>query len=726
MDALLLAVLNALWQGAAVIALVALALRAGLRRNATTACVVWSVAFVLIAVLPLIDLALAHPATRTAAPSVSPGASSARGAVDTGDRAVRTAAVSTADGHGLPAVPASGFAAVAPASATSPFDAFAPAAPIARDAALNAGGAATAFVRTWGFTVVALWALVAGVLLLRLIAAYAAVARMKRGATPVDDAVVTARLHAAGHRRRATIASSPVVQIPCAVGFRRPMILVPQRLVDSLDADDLARVVLHESAHLQRYDDWTNALEQLVCALQFFQPALYVARRGIDFEREVACDDRVLEDAGEPIRYAECLARIVQRHVRGPHAVVVPGFVLRRAQVVARVRRIVDRSRDASPQLRTGAAVVTAFVLIATFGIARLQVPLVAPAEAQSSEAAPPAKAVHATNAAPLAHVTKTAKAAKPVNVAPIAQKPGPVAKIAPIGKSAPVAKLAPVVKATAVVKGAPVTKVAPVANVAATTTAVSDAQPEAVSVDVHVAPLAPIAVKVDSHRVAPAAAAAAAASTHVAIAPIAVRALVRTATSTTTSAAVRSSTVVASSHGDGDLLDAIDEAKYPRPTVDELIALKNQGVSAEYVRRMGALGRARPPLNQLIALAVQGITPDYILTLDRRLADRPTFNEIIGLRVQGVSAAWLDGLASIGYPRLKASDAVSLAVQGVSVSYVRELMEAGLRNVTPAQLVALRVQGVDGSFVRRLAQHGYKNLSTDELVRLKVSGFEP
>ncbi|HTD38313.1 MAG TPA: M56 family metallopeptidase [Candidatus Limnocylindrales bacterium] len=691
MDALLLAVLNALWQGAAVIALVALALRAGLRRNATTACVVWSVAFVLVAVLPLIDLALAHPHPAPVAQARetyririaddAPAAAAAR---------VRAARAATATRPSAASMDVGFLQGPREISLAQRFD----------EIATRAGGLATAFAHSWGIALVGLWMLVAGVLLLRLIAAYAAVARMKRGATPIDDAVVTARLRAAGHRRRATIASSPIVQIPCAVGFRRPMILVPQRLVDSLDADDLARVVLHESAHLQRYDDWTNALEQLVCAVQFFQPALYVARRGIDFEREVACDDRVLEDAGEPIRYAECLARIVQRHVRGAHAVVVPGFVLRRAQVVARVRRIVDRSRDASPQLRTGAAVVTALVLLATFGIARLQVPLVAPAEAQSSEAAPPPKAVRATNAAPLAHVAKTVKAAKPVSVAPIAKKPGAVVKTAPIAKSAPVA------------------------NVVATTTAVAEAQGEAVSVDVHVAPVAPIAVKADSHRVAPAAAAAAAASTHVVIAPIPVRALVRTAVSTT-SAAVRSSTVVASSSGDG-LLDAIDEAKYPRPTVDELIALKDQGITGDYVRRMGALGRARPPLNQLVALAVQGITPDYILALDHRLADRPAFNEIIGLRVQGVSAAWLDGLASIGYPRLKASDAVSLAVQGVSVSYVRELMEAGLRNVTPAQLVALRVQSVDGAFVRHLVQHGYKNLTPDELIRLKVSGLQP
>ena len=62
MDALLLAVLNALWQGAVLIGLVALGLRAGLRRNATTACVVWTITFAVVALLPAIDLVVARPA----------------------------------------------------------------------------------------------------------------------------------------------------------------------------------------------------------------------------------------------------------------------------------------------------------------------------------------------------------------------------------------------------------------------------------------------------------------------------------------------------------------------------------------------------------------------------------------------------------------------------------------------------------------------------------------
>ena len=267
--------------------------------------------------------------------------------------------------------------------------------------------------------------------MLRLVRGYTAIARLKRDATPLADPAVAARLRATDIAGTPTWHARPNVTIPCAVGFRRPMILLPAGLVASLDAEDLARVILHESAHLQRYDDWINALEQIICALQFFQPALYLARRGIDFEREVACDDRVLEDAGEPLRYAECLARIVQRHVRGRQAAVVPGFVLRRAHVVARVRRIVDRSRDASPHLRVGAFALAVTLCAATLGMARLQVPVVAPAVAAPIVAdcvCPPVvhRAVQEPHAAvaPRATAATTSRPKVPPAVATVAAPP--------------------------------------------------------------------------------------------------------------------------------------------------------------------------------------------------------------------------------------------------------------------------------------------------------------
>ncbi len=729
MDALLVALLNALWQGAALIALVALALRSGLRRNATTACVVWSVAFAVVALLPAIDLALARP--------VAPAA-----AVPAQDIAVR-------------------FRAAEPASALAPrrFDdsvaaaTRAAASPLlenlragASAALLRIGGTVAAFARSWGLAIVCAWALAAGFLLLRLARSYAAIGAMKRGATPLDEPVVLARLRAAGHRRSAAIACSPHVTIPCAVGFRRPMILIPSALAASLDADDLARIVLHESAHLQRYDDWVNALEQAVCALQFFQPALYIARRRIDFEREVACDDRVLEDAGEPLRYAECLARIVQRHVRGPRAAVVPGFVLRRAQVVARVCRIVDRSRDASPHLRLGAVALGGAVLVATLGIARLQVPLVAPAmalpELLTANAAPrrahvsAPKAGHHHHHAHAAH--RTAATTTPVLAKPLplpSPSPSAATPLAPPAQPAPAASSAPSVRPARSARSA---LSAPALRArAAVSAARASAAAGRYAAAARAAEIAPVAA-FDSADTARAVRAAVRAATRAeatvrvhtyaqvqariaAEAPVAVAVAEQAvAQASGTAPAVRFA------HRDGDLLDAIDEAKYPHPSVDELIALRNQGVTGTYIREMGALGRGRLSLHDILALATQGVTPRYVAALDQRLSSTPTLGDVLSLATQGVSTRWLDGMAALGYPKLSVSDALALAVQGCELSYVRSLQEAGVRGLTPRQIVALRVQGIDGTYVRRLAAHGYKNLDVDTLLRLKVSGLEP
>jgi bla regulator protein blaR1 len=721
MDALIIAVLNALWQGAALIALVALALRAGLRRNATTACVVWSITFLVVALLPALDLALARPA-------VAPASTAAISPVTARDDVrVQLAAVSTTSASATTAARRPATTAVVPTGAIGTIRGLL--GERVRTGSIRLGGAVTAFARAWGLMLLGVWAFVAGTLLLRLARGYAAVVRMKRDATPLDDPLVLAQLHAAGHRRRATVARSRLVDVPCAVGFRRPMILIPARLAASLDVDDLARVVLHESAHLQRYDDWLNALEQVVCALQFFQPALYVARRGIDFEREVACDDRVLAAAGDPLRYAECLARIVQRNVRGPRVAVAPGFVLRRAHVVGRVRRIVDRSRDASPQLRFGAVALTAIVLAATLGIARLQVPVVAAASAAPAAAAMPAVPPAAAASRPLGarDHARTAHAIAPAAAQTAARR----------------AHLAPAVHAiaaTSVKNTVTQTTVPKVAAVSASTharctvrdgstTALQGAQPAPV------ARQAPVAHAVLAARLAPDEASArapvaigdalAALPESVArIAPAAVRTSVQAYAAATAPRAAESATAPAAAHDGGDLLDALDEAKYPHPSVDDLIALRNQGISGDYVRRMTAVMRPRPALHDLMSLAIQGVTADYVAGLNRRLAAAPSPDQIVAVRVQGVSIAWLDGLAAIGYPRLSSDDAVSLAVQGISVAYVRGLQDAGLRNLTPSQLVALRVQGVDGAYVRGLAAHKYKGLSVDELIRLKVSGF--
>jgi hypothetical protein len=502
------------------------------------------------------------------------------------------------------------------------------------------------------------------------------------------------------------------------------MILIPAALVATLDRDDLARIVLHESAHLQRYDDCINALEQIVCAVQFFQPALYLARRRIDFEREVACDDRVLEDSGDPLRYAECLARIVQRQVRGRQVAVVPGFVLRRAQVVARVRRIVDRSRDASPHLRFGALVLGGAVLASTLGIARLQVPLVAPVAAETvAPASSPVPAVAPVAPLPAAHAAIVHRAVK-VHVLHTA-----VAPVQPAAAPRAHPAIAPSATEVIIVRGPrTVLRVAPRAATVASGTRVRSI----VVTPLHEITVPNVQVSVPAIRVA-------VPEVHLSLPELQVStpelrvsvpqvrvvlAQGYAASSARVLAQAEAPVLAASIARRDDLLAAIDDAKYPHPSVDDLIALKNHGVSGAFVRAMGALGAGRPTIAQLTQLADQGVNAAYYGAMQRDLATQPTIDQVVELRQQGVSARWLEAFAASGYPKLSVADAIALAQHGVSASYAHGLMDAGLKGLTAAQLINLRDHGVDATFVRHLYEHGYRNFNVDELIRLKDSGF--
>ena len=164
------------------------------------------------------------------------------------------------------------------------------------------------------------------------------------------------------------------------------MILVPATS-GSLDAGDLERIVLHESAHLQATTTGSTRSSRSSARCSSSSRRCTSRAAGIDFEREVACDDRVLEDAGEPLRYAECLARIVQLQCAGRRrgrprfrAATGAGARARPAHRPLLARRLADLR----PAPRSSAAPM----LIATLGIARLQVPVVAAASAMHMAAA--------------------------------------------------------------------------------------------------------------------------------------------------------------------------------------------------------------------------------------------------------------------------------------------------------------------------------------------------
>jgi beta-lactamase regulating signal transducer with metallopeptidase domain len=154
---------------------------------------------------------------------------------------------------------------------------------------------------------------------------------------------------------------------PMAFGVIRPVILLPRRLIESLDPVELTTVLAHELAHHRRRDVVLRWFELPVSALWWFNPVYWVLSRQLRSAREDCCDDLVVASGltGSPA-YCETLLRAA-RLVSEPGS---PGpefaYIGESGALERRFRRLMDRRDILPPKLPAGAAimVVLAGVLV--------------------------------------------------------------------------------------------------------------------------------------------------------------------------------------------------------------------------------------------------------------------------------------------------------------------------------------------------------------------------
>ncbi len=167
--------------------------------------------------------------------------------------------------------------------------------------------------------------------------------------------------------------------------------------------------------------------------------------------------------------------------------------------------------------------------------------------------------------------------------------------------------------------------------------------------------------------------------------------------------------------------IDGLKSAGLENLTVDELISLKTQDVTPEYVRGLQEQG-LHPDVNTLVAMRVQDITPEYIRDL-RAAGLNPDQNQLIALRVQGADAAYYRGLKEAGITP-DVDRLIALKVQGVTPEYVRELKAAGFA-VTADQVIAMKVQDITPAYVKELRDLGLQP-TADTLIGMKVQDVTP
>lgn len=157
------------------------------------------------------------------------------------------------------------------------------------------------------------------------------------------------------------------------------------------------------------------------------------------------------------------------------------------------------------------------------------------------------------------------------------------------------------------------------------------------------------------------------------------------------------------------------------KPTVDELIGLKVQGITPDYIHQMRAL-KLNTDVDSLIGMKVQGITPEYVDQI-RKLGFQADSDQLIGLKVQGVTPEYVKELNDLGlHP--DADDVIGMKVQGINAEYIRSIRATGL-NPDKDDLIGMKVQGVTPEFIKALQSAGFKP-DVDDVISAKVMGVSP
>ncbi len=142
--------------------------------------------------------------------------------------------------------------------------------------------------------------LAAGIVLRTILFAssYFKLHELYKSSKPVDDDLLLRVKYLAkqvGVSTPPRVRHSPAINTPLTSGIRNPWIILPSKLLSHGSSSQLLeQVLLHELAHIKRRDPSIANLQALVSIFLFWHPALHFLNRQIRAERELACDDQVI------------------------------------------------------------------------------------------------------------------------------------------------------------------------------------------------------------------------------------------------------------------------------------------------------------------------------------------------------------------------------------------------------------------------------------------------
>lgn len=238
--------------------------------------------------------------------------------------------------------------------------------------------------------VVALWLLGFGFFLLRLGSGFWQVQRLRTRGVRLPEPEWLERFdtlrRVLGLKYGVQLLESAWIQTPMALGWLKPVVLLPIGLVNRLSVAEVEAVLAHELAHIARRDWIFNLTQAFIESLFYYHPAVWWMSAVVRRERENCCDDDALAATGNPLAFAKALVQVQEM------AVPVPALALglsgkRRRPLLNRVRRILNQPPQQQHQVMEKiTATIILLALLALVGLKANSVPTIEAAFSQISD----------------------------------------------------------------------------------------------------------------------------------------------------------------------------------------------------------------------------------------------------------------------------------------------------------------------------------------------------
>ncbi|MBK0403164.1 M48 family metalloprotease [Adhaeribacter sp. BT258] len=134
------------------------------------------------------------------------------------------------------------------------------------------------------------------------------------------------------------------VKVPVAIGYLKPVILVPIGAVNGLTEKQVEAILAHELAHIYRHDYVFNLVQSVVETIFFYHPAMWWISASVRAERENCCDDIALNLCGDSIAFAGALAELEEMNFAAGPAMAM-AFNGKRGTLLGRIKRLLHQPR---------------------------------------------------------------------------------------------------------------------------------------------------------------------------------------------------------------------------------------------------------------------------------------------------------------------------------------------------------------------------------------------